>query len=130
MDASVIYRYNVNGEIDKEFGNKGKVHVISDSSYYPISAHVDPKGAIYLLANQNDSVRLFKFDADGHYDDHFGVKLFKKFSPYFCANFKFGHQILKRLIRAQTMDDIRNNLDSIFESNPETLSRPNLNLFL
>ena len=74
MDASVIYRYNVNGEIDKEFGNKGKVHVISDSSYYPISAHVDPKGAIYLLANQNDSVRLFKFDADGHYDDHFGLR--------------------------------------------------------
>ncbi len=65
-----------------------------------------------------------------HYNDHFAVKLFKKFSPYFCANFKFGHQILKRLIRAQTMDDIRNNLDSIFESNPETLSRPNLNLFL
>ncbi|RLC01399.1 MAG: tRNA-dihydrouridine synthase family protein [Deltaproteobacteria bacterium] len=65
-----------------------------------------------------------------HYDDHFAVKLFKKFSPYFCANFKFGHQILKNLVRAQTMDDIRSNLDSIFKNNPETLSRPNLNLFM
>ncbi|MCK5350129.1 MAG: tRNA-dihydrouridine synthase family protein, partial [Desulfobacula sp.] len=65
-----------------------------------------------------------------HYNDDFAVKLFKKFSPYFCANFKFGHYILKKLSRAQTMDDIRNNLDSIFESYPETLSRPNLNLFL
>ncbi|MBC2705215.1 tRNA-dihydrouridine synthase family protein [Desulfobacula sp.] len=65
-----------------------------------------------------------------HYDDHFSVKLFKKFSPYFCANFKFGHHILKKLVRAQTMDDIRTNLDSIFETNPETLSRPNQNLFL
>ncbi|MBU2455536.1 MAG: tRNA-dihydrouridine synthase family protein, partial [Proteobacteria bacterium] len=51
-----------------------------------------------------------------YYDDPFAVKLFKKFSPYFCANFKFGHHMLKKLVRAQTMDDIRNNLDSIFES--------------
>ena len=77
----------------------------------------------------NTAMRLTQILLD-HYDDHFAVKLFKKFSPYFCANFKFGHQILKRLIHAQTMNDIRNNLDSIFESNPETLSRPNLNLFL
>jgi nifR3 family TIM-barrel protein len=65
-----------------------------------------------------------------YYDDHFAVKLFKKFSPYFCANFKFGHHILKSLIHAQTMEDIRNNIESIFESDPETLSRPNMNLFL
>jgi len=65
-----------------------------------------------------------------HYDDRFAVKLFKKFSPYFCANFKFGHQILKKLMRSQTMEDIRINLDSIFENNPETLSRPNINLFV
>lgn len=65
-----------------------------------------------------------------HYDDYFAVKLFKKFSPYFCANFKFGHQILKKLLHAQTMDDIRANLDSIFETFPETLTRPNQNLFL
>ena len=65
-----------------------------------------------------------------HYTDYFSVKLFKKFSPYFCANFKFGHHILKKLNHAQTMDDIKNNLDLICESDPETLSRPNLNLFL
>jgi tRNA-dihydrouridine synthase B len=65
-----------------------------------------------------------------HYDDHFAVKLFKKFSPYLCANFKFGHQILKKLMRSQTMEDIRANLDSVFESNPETLSRPNINLIV
>jgi len=64
-----------------------------------------------------------------HYDDHYSVKLFKKISPYFCANFKFGHQILKKLNRTKTMDDIRTTLDLIFETNPETLSRPNLHLF-
>ena len=65
-----------------------------------------------------------------HYDDHFAVKLFKKFAPYFCANFKFGHQILKKLMPAQTMDDMKNNIYSIFESELEILSKPNLNLFL
>lgn len=75
------------------------------------------------------AMRMTRILSD-HYEDHFAVKLFKKFSPYFCANFKFGHHILKKLMRAQTMEDIRNNLDSIFESPPETLSRPNLNLFL
>ncbi len=65
-----------------------------------------------------------------HFDDHYSVKMFKKFSPYFCANFKFGHAILKKLVRAQTMADIRNNLDDIFKTNPDTLSRPNQHLFL
>lgn len=65
-----------------------------------------------------------------HYDDHFAVKLFKKFAPYFCANFKFGHQILKKLMPAQTMDDMKSNIDLIFESSPEILTKPNLNLFL
>jgi len=74
------------------------------------------------------AVRLSQILLD-HYTHDFAVKLFKKFSPYFCANFKFGHHILKKLNHAQTMDDIRNNLDSIFEFNPEILSRPNLNLF-
>lgn len=75
------------------------------------------------------AVRMTQILLD-HYDDHFALMMFKKFAPYFCANFKFGHQILKKLVRAQTIDGIRDNLDSIFESAPETLSRPNLNLFL
>ncbi len=74
------------------------------------------------------AVRMTQILSD-HYPDHFSIKLFKKFLPYFCANFKFGHDILKRLNHAQTMDEIRDKLDSIFESSPETLSRPNLNLF-
>ena len=64
-----------------------------------------------------------------HFDDPFAVRLFKKFSPYFCANFKFGHQILKKLSRLQTMTDIQTNLKIIFEASPETLAGPNLNLF-
>ena len=57
-----------------------------------------------------------------HYNEFFSVKLFKKFSPYFCANFKFGHDILKTLSRAQTMEEIRDALEIIFSSSPATLS--------
>ncbi|MFH2090978.1 MAG: tRNA-dihydrouridine synthase family protein [Pseudomonadota bacterium] len=65
-----------------------------------------------------------------HFNDHYSVKMFKKFAPYFCANFKFGHSILKQLVRAQTLDEIRFNLDTIFQTNPDTLLRPNQHLFL
>lgn len=65
-----------------------------------------------------------------HYDDFFAVKFFKKFAPYYCANFKFGHDILKHLMRGQTMDDIRLNIEKIFQTPRETLKRPNLNMFL
>jgi len=72
----------------------------------------------------------FSYLLPEHFDERFSVRLFKKYAPYFCANFKFGHQLLKKLVCAQTLEDIRNNLAAIFESNPETLSRPNINLFL
>ena len=65
-----------------------------------------------------------------HYNDYFSVKLFKKFAPYFCANFKFGHEMLKKLARAQTLDEIKASIDDIFDSDPETRSRPNQHLFL
>lgn len=64
-----------------------------------------------------------------HYDEKSGVKLFKKTAPYFCANFKFGHQILKKLMIAQTMDELKKKIHQIFWTTPETLSTPNLNLF-
>lgn len=65
-----------------------------------------------------------------HFDDHSSVKLFKKYAPYFCANFKFGHQHLKKLVSSDTMAGIRDNLISIFGAYPETLPIPNINLFI
>ena len=83
-----------------------------------------PKDIYYTTA-----VRMTRV-LETHYNEFFSVKLFKKFSPYFCANFKFGHDILKRLSRAQTMDEVRRTLETIFNADPETLSRPNPHLFL
>ncbi len=65
-----------------------------------------------------------------HYDDHFSVKMFKKSAPYFCANFKFSNDLLKHLLRAETMEDIRKNIHLLFKNSPETLKTPNLSLFV
>jgi tRNA-dihydrouridine synthase B len=65
-----------------------------------------------------------------HYDDHFGVKMFKKFAPYFCANFKFSKAILKKLIQADTLGKIRTNIDFLLKDCPERLKTPNLSLFV
>jgi nifR3 family TIM-barrel protein len=65
-----------------------------------------------------------------HYDDHFALKMFKKFAPYFCANFKFSQATLKKLIKADTMAQICINIDRLLKVPPETLTTPNLTLFV
>jgi len=65
-----------------------------------------------------------------HYDEKSAVKLFKKFTPYFSAGFRFGHSICKQLLRAETMEEIRENIDTVFLPPPEMVARPNQNLFV
>ena len=63
-----------------------------------------------------------------HYDAFFAVKMFKKLAPYFCAN--FSQSILKQLMKADTMDGIREQLDLLLAEPPELLTTPNINLFV
>ena len=65
-----------------------------------------------------------------YHEDFFAVKMFKKLAPYFCANFKFSQSILKQMMKADTMDGIREHLDRLLSEPPETLSVPNINLFV
>ncbi len=65
-----------------------------------------------------------------YHGERFAVKLYKKFVPYFSASFRFGHSICKELLKADTMDELRDNINEVFERNPEIIARPNLNLFL
>lgn len=65
-----------------------------------------------------------------YFNDYFSTKLFKKYLPYFCANFKFGHHMLKKLAACLTIEEMRNTLNDIFKTQPETLQRPNQHLFL
>ncbi|MBI9091904.1 MAG: tRNA-dihydrouridine synthase family protein [Desulfobacterium sp.] len=64
-----------------------------------------------------------------YHDEAFAVRLYKKFIPYFSASFRFGHSICKQLLKADTMENLRGNIDRVFETDPETVPRPNINLF-
>ncbi|SLM32205.1 tRNA-dihydrouridine synthase [Desulfamplus magnetovallimortis] len=64
-----------------------------------------------------------------HHDEKTSIKFFKKFVPYFAAGFKFGHKLSQKLLKCENTDEIRQNIDSLFIPLPETISRPNLNLF-
>lgn len=65
-----------------------------------------------------------------HYDMPFSLKLFKKFAPYFCANFTFSHFLLKQLNQAGTMEALEDTIHKLFDPCPQVLSAPNRNLFL
>jgi tRNA-dihydrouridine synthase B len=65
-----------------------------------------------------------------HYGEFMGVKFFKKWAPYFSANFKFSHAINKKLIYNNSMDEIRQCIEDIFQDSPEISKKPNQNLFL
>lgn len=65
-----------------------------------------------------------------HYEDRFALKMFKKFAPYFCANFKFSNAILKSLVRAENMNELCYNIRHLLDPPPRTLHLPNINLFI
>ena len=65
-----------------------------------------------------------------HYDATRALKYFKKFAVYFAANFRFGHAIYSRLCRADDMQGVRENIESVLKTPPETSARPNMNMFV
>lgn len=65
-----------------------------------------------------------------HFEPVNAIKLFKKTTPYFAANFKFGHKIWAKLINGKTLDDFRENIRDIFQTSPEVSKRPNMNMFI
>jgi len=64
-----------------------------------------------------------------HYDAVRAIKRFKRFSFYYCANFRFCHALYTRILNAAEMADIRAILRRFFERAPEIQSRPNMNYF-
>jgi nifR3 family TIM-barrel protein len=64
------------------------------------------------------------------YGEKLGIKLFKKFYKYFCANFKFGNQFSGVFEKKDlSYSDVLNSINKIFEKHPEIAQTPNLNLF-
>jgi len=89
------------------------------------TAGFEPDDGIYLRT----ALRMTELLA-GRYEDFFAVKMFKKFAPYFCANFKFSLSILKQMMKAQTVEQLNGNIHKLLDPPPETLSTPNINLFV
>lgn len=65
-----------------------------------------------------------------HYPPINALKLFKKSAIYFCANFKFGHKIWAKMIKGDSMEDIKYNVNEIFVTLPAVSLRPNMNMFI
>ena len=57
------------------------------------------------------------------------IKLFKKFTLYFCANFVFGNSILNGFAKAQTKEEIIQYIQKTFNPCPQLAPRPNTLLF-
>ncbi len=64
-----------------------------------------------------------------HFDERRALRRYKKFAGYYSANFKFAHTFCKRTGNAASMDELRQELESFFQSDPETTKRPNMNFF-
>jgi tRNA-dihydrouridine synthase B len=65
-----------------------------------------------------------------HFDARRALRRYKKFALYYSANFKFAHSFFKRIGNARDLKALRQELDSFFSDDPETVVRPNMNFFL
>jgi len=64
-----------------------------------------------------------------HYDPVRAIKRFRRFSFYFCANFRFGHALYTRLLNAADMTEVDTIIRRFFEQPPDIQTRPNMNFF-
>jgi len=65
-----------------------------------------------------------------HFEQRTALVRFKKFTAYFCANFKFGHEFGKKINAAHDMDHAVNIIEDFFASSPDLNKLPNPNLFI
>jgi tRNA-dihydrouridine synthase len=64
-----------------------------------------------------------------HYDPVRAIKRFRRFSFYFCANFRFGHALYTRILNAADMTEVDTIIRRFFEQPPDLQTRPNMNFF-
>ncbi len=64
-----------------------------------------------------------------HFDPVAAIKRFKRFSFYFSANFRFGHTLYSRILKAGNMKEVYPILTRFFAQGPDVAARPNMNYF-
>jgi tRNA-dihydrouridine synthase B len=66
---------------------------------------------------------------ENHYDPVAAIKRFKRFAFYFSANFRFGHSLYSRILKAGDMKEVVTVVKRFFEQAPDVAARPNMNYF-
>jgi tRNA-dihydrouridine synthase B len=66
---------------------------------------------------------------ENHYDPVAAIKRFKRFAFYFSANFRFGHTLYSRVLKAGDMKEVVTILKRFFEQAPDITAKPNMNYF-
>jgi tRNA-dihydrouridine synthase len=64
-----------------------------------------------------------------HYDPVAAIKRFKRFAFYFSANFRFGHTLHSRILKAANMNEVVTIVNRFFGDAPDVAARPNMNYF-
>ncbi len=102
----------------------GRAAVAKPWIFAQLTNGFEPDQTIYL----DTAVRMLSLLAR-HYNEVYAVKLFKKFVPYFSANFKFGHDICKKMLCGNTIAELEAGIRPALSGRLQINSRPNLNLF-
>lgn len=102
----------------------GRIAVARPWTFASFTRNFSPDPDIYPLCAIQMASLLSK-----HFDMITAVKLFRKYAVYFSANFSFGHSILRQLCKADTIKQIKTDLENMFDPLPQISSRPNLSLF-
>ena len=76
----------------------------------------------------NAAIQLARL-LERHYDPAPAVRRFKRFAFYFFANFRFGHALYSKIIKAGDMKAIGYILERFFEHAPDVAASPNMNYF-
>jgi nifR3 family TIM-barrel protein len=64
-----------------------------------------------------------------HYDPVAAIKRFKRFAFYFSANFRFGHTLHSRILKAANMNEVVTIVNRFLGDAPDVAARPNMNYF-
>ena len=83
-----------------------------------------PEKGVYRESSLRMAELLSKY-----FEQTVALRRFRLFSAYFAANFRFGHTLRSKILKAGSMDEVREVLEVFFEKDPDILSPPNIALF-
>ncbi len=64
-----------------------------------------------------------------YFDPVVALRRFYKFSPYFAANFRFGHTFFSYVHKAKDIETLKKNIEFFFDMRPEIIKKPSVALF-